>query len=78
MTLDEWTDQVCEALGLDPKLIDQTLILDLARDAAYGVARPAAPLTTYLVGVAVGHGSDPAAAAAVVTALLPPESTPET
>lgn len=78
MTLDEWTDQVCGALGLDRKLIDQALVLDLARDTAHGVARPAAPLTTYLLGVAVGRGSDPAAAAAVVTALLPPESTPET
>jgi hypothetical protein len=31
-------------------------VLDLARDVAHGVARPAAPLTAYLVGVAVGQG----------------------
>lgn len=30
------------------------LVLDLARDAAHGIARPAAPVTTFLAGVAVG------------------------
>jgi len=72
MTLDEWTEQVCGALGLDPAQIDQALVLDLARDTAHGVARPAAPLTTYLVGVAVGRGADPAAAAATVSGIIPP------
>jgi len=31
-------------------------VLDLTRDVAHGVARPAAPLTAYLVGMAVGRG----------------------
>ena len=71
-TLDEWTGQVCDALGLDRTVLDQRIVLDLARDVAHGVARPAAPLTTYLVGVAVGRGADPATAAATVTALIEP------
>jgi hypothetical protein len=29
-------------------------VLDLAREAAHGVARPAAPLTTFLAGYALG------------------------
>ena len=49
------------------------MLLDLARDAADGVARPAAPLTTFLVGLAAGHdGGDAeaiAAAAEIATAL---------
>jgi Domain of unknown function (DUF6457) len=57
-TLDEWTRSVCEALGIT-ELIDPSettrLVLDLARDVAHGVARPAAPLTAYLLGVAVGR-----------------------
>jgi hypothetical protein len=58
-------------------------VLDLARDAAHGVARPAAPLTTYLVGVAVGAGADPATAAATVRDLIAdwptqPAAEPET
>ena len=71
-TLDDWSQQVCGALHLDPAVLDQGLVLDLARDAAHGVSRPAAPLTAYLVGVAVGRGADPATAAATVTALIPP------
>ena len=33
---------------------NESMLLDLARDAAHGVARPAAPLTTFLVGYAAG------------------------
>jgi hypothetical protein len=66
-TLDEWTDTVREALQLDP--VDATLVLDLARDVAHGVTRPAAPLTAYLLGLAVGKGADPHQAAATITEL---------
>jgi hypothetical protein len=62
--LDDWTDTVREALRLDP--IDTDLVLDLARDVAHGVMRPAAPLTAYLLGLAVGRGADPAEAAAII------------
>jgi hypothetical protein len=53
--LDEWISELATALGVDPAAVDRDLILDLARDAAHGVARPAAPLTTFLVGLAAGH-----------------------
>lgn len=66
-TLDDWTGAVCGALDLDG--VDRDVVLDLARDVAHGVARPAAPLTTYLLGLAVGRGADPRAAAATITAL---------
>lgn len=69
--LQDWANKVAGELGL-PAAIEQSdvdLILDLARDAAHGVARPAAPLTTYLLGVAVGQGADPVDAAARITAL---------
>jgi Domain of unknown function (DUF6457) len=66
--LDVWTDAVRDALQLDP--IDSTLVLDLARDVAHGVLRPAAPLTAYLIGVAVGRGAEPEAAAAAVQELI--------
>ncbi len=45
-------------------------VLDLARDAAHEVERPAAPLTTFLVGVAVGRGATLEGAASTATALL--------
>jgi sirohydrochlorin ferrochelatase len=65
--LDDWTDAVRQALGLDP--FDADIVLDLARDVAHEVMRPAAPLSAYLLGVAVGRGADPSAAAATVTRL---------
>jgi hypothetical protein len=37
---------------------------------AHGVMRPAAPLTTYLLGVAVGRGADPRDAAGLVNGLI--------
>ena len=52
--LDSWTNELCAALELDPGAVDVTLLLDVARDAAHSVARPAAPLTTFLVGLAAG------------------------
>lgn len=55
--LEQWTESVCRELGLSPDDIDRDLILDLARDVAHGVARPGAPLTAYLLGLAVGRGA---------------------
>jgi hypothetical protein len=67
-TLDDWVDAVTVDLGLTGP-VDRSLVLDLARDVAHGVARPAAPLTTYLLGLAVGAGADPKTAAAQISAL---------
>jgi hypothetical protein len=61
MTLDDWTTALAAELGLDPLDLDVRLLLDVARDAAHHVDRPAAPLTTFLVGYAAarrGGGAD--------------------
>lgn len=61
-----WASGLAADLGIEQAL-DVDTILDLASDAAHGVMRPAAPLTTYLVGVAVGQaGGDPARVAEVL------------
>ena len=65
--LDEWLAAAADELGVTG--VDRDLILDLARDVAHGVARPAAPLTTYLLGLAVAAGADPREASARLTAL---------
>lgn len=54
--LDEWITAVKDELGLELD-VDIKVLLDLARDAAHGVARPAAPLTTFLVGYAAGRAA---------------------
>jgi hypothetical protein len=53
--LGRWTEAVCALLGLPAAAVHRDLVLDLARDVAHGVARPAAPLTAYLVGLAAGR-----------------------
>src|SRR5258707_14569117 len=73
-TLEEWMTTVHGELALDGDgvadlRIVQQVILDLARDAAHGVARPAAPLTAYLVGVAVSPGASLPASVARIAAL---------
>jgi hypothetical protein len=51
MSLQEWMDELCDELSIETE-VDMSAILDLARDAAHNVDRPAAPLTTFLVGYA--------------------------
>ncbi|HZB32717.1 MAG TPA: DUF6457 domain-containing protein [Streptosporangiaceae bacterium] len=67
--LEDWLDTVCRELGLDRDNMDRDLVLDLAKDVAHGVARPAAPLTAYLLGLAVGAGQPARDAAARITGL---------
>jgi len=52
--LDRWVDALEAELGLPPRSVDVGAVLDLARDAAHQVARPAAPVTSYAVGFAQG------------------------
>lgn len=66
--MDEWVRMVLDALGVQVD-VDLDVILDVARDAAHGVERPAAPVTTYLLGAAVARGADPVKAAAAISAL---------
>lgn len=72
MELEEWLHQLSSELGIDDVDLDTDAIhtvLDLARDAAHQVDRPAAPLTTFLAGVAVGRGASLGSAAARATTL---------
>ncbi|MBD5785957.1 molybdopterin-guanine dinucleotide biosynthesis protein [Cellulosimicrobium terreum] len=60
--LERWVDALVDEFDLDPGVVDMGAVLDLARDAAHGVERPAAPLTTfvagYVAGMAAGEGAD--------------------
>ena len=67
-TLDDWVAQAADALGVD-KDMNIALVLDLARDVAHAVARPAAPVNSYLLGLAVAGGADPETAAATLVSI---------
>jgi hypothetical protein len=53
--MQRWIDAVRAELDIPTELrLDVPAVLDLARVAAHGVLRPAAPLTTFLAGYAAG------------------------
>lgn len=53
--LEGWLAALAAELGVDAGAIPIAAVLDIARDVAYGVARPAAPLSTFLVGLAAAQ-----------------------
>lgn len=70
MELDAWLSRLADELDIGDVELDTDAmhtLLDLARDAAHQIDRPAAPLTCYLVGVAVGRGGSLGATAATAT-----------
>ncbi len=56
VNLHDWIDELCDALEVETE-VDEGLVLDLARTAAHNVERPAAPITTYLLGFAAGRAN---------------------
>ncbi len=69
--LQAWLAELVTLLGL-PDEVDVATVLDVARDAAHGVARPAAPLTTFVLGLAVGRAAASGAEARAELARLAP------
>jgi len=78
--LEAWVAALSERLEVDVTGIDTQALLDVARDAAHSVMRPAAPLATFLVGYAAGvagtgmAGVEDAAAKASALALNWPQA----
>lgn len=61
--LDDWIAAAKTELGIDLE-VDVHGLLDMTREVAHGVARPAAPLTAFLVGyAAAAAGGGPEAVA---------------
>ncbi|MGB2567804.1 DUF6457 domain-containing protein [Micromonospora citrea] len=67
--MDDWVTAACAELGLDPAGVPVPTVLELAKDVAHQVLRPGAPVSAYLLGIAVARGADPAEAAARLSAL---------
>jgi len=60
-----WIDAVCAELNL-PADVNVDVILDVARVTAHNIERPAAPVTTFLLGLVVAGGMDVKEAAAKI------------
>lgn len=81
--MSEWTDRLAETLEVAPlDAAQQESLLNASREIAHRTQRKETPLSTYLLGVAVGGrttaGADPSdalqEAVAALLALLPPEA----
>lgn len=53
--LDDWADALREHFDLSADDVPISLILDLAKDVANGVARPAAPFSAFVAGLVAGR-----------------------
>jgi enoyl-CoA hydratase/carnithine racemase len=57
-TMGDWIEAASAEIGIDPAATDRKAVLDLARQVAHLVDRPAAPLSAFMLGVAVGGGQE--------------------
>lgn len=80
--MDNWLDDLARSLGEEPlTAAETTQLLDAARDVAHRVERKMTPLSTFLIGCAVGrqlatgtHRADALdATLGQLNAALPPE-----
>lgn len=60
--IDSWVAHLAAELGVAKDAVDLRAILDMARDVAHHVDRPAAPVSAFLAGLAAAQsGGTPAA-----------------
>jgi Domain of unknown function (DUF6457) len=73
--VEDWLDAIALELGISLEdtlpAVTQDALLELTADIAHRAVRLAVPLSSYLIGVAVGRGVAPHDAIAAVGALLP-------
>ncbi len=52
-------EAACEAVGVDPALVDEDALLVMTREIAHAGARPMAPVSAYIMGLAAGRPDAP-------------------
>lgn len=72
--LEPWLVEACDAVGVDRSRVDIGLALKLSREVAHRLGRPMAPVSTFIVGLALAAHPDADARelAARIEATLPP------
>ncbi len=68
---DAWVAKACQAVGVDPSDVDIVAIHALTKQVARRGDRPLAPVSSYILGLAVARGGDVAELIAQIEATLP-------
>lgn len=55
--LDAWITELAPRLGINVSEVPTHVILDVARDVAHGAVRPGAPVSAFMIGLALGLGN---------------------
>ena len=50
-----WVERACAALDIDPSDVDIPLVHELSKNVSHQVTRPLAPVSSYVLGIAVGR-----------------------
>ncbi len=53
-----WVDELCESLGVDPSRVDIPAVLGLTREIAHRFDRPMAPVGSFMLGMALASNPD--------------------
>lgn len=53
----DWVEQACAAVGVDRQNVDIKAIHGLTKRVAHNLDRPLAPVSSYILGIAVGQAA---------------------
>lgn len=53
--IQEWVEHLCATLEVDSSAVELRALLDMTRDVAHRVDRPAAPVSAFIVGLAAAR-----------------------
>ena len=53
----DWVQEAADAVGVDPAVVDIREIHHLSREVAHRLDRPLAPVSTFILGLALGAAS---------------------
>ena len=54
----EWVTEACRAVDVDPARVDIVEIHHLSKEVAHRLERPLAPVSTFILGLALGASHD--------------------
>jgi len=53
--IQSWVEHLCTTLEVDSSAVELRALLDMSRDVAHHVDRPAAPVSAFIVGLAAAR-----------------------